>query len=89
MPKYNGHKNWNHWNVSLWLFNDEHTYNHIMHLVHTCTTKDQAAHAMLWALRCWQTADHCDPEFACPVPYTPDGAPYTFTSIRAALTGLR
>lgn len=27
MPKYQGHKNWNHWNVSLWLNNDEGLYN--------------------------------------------------------------
>lgn len=25
MP-YNGHKNWNHWNVSLWINNDESIY---------------------------------------------------------------
>jgi hypothetical protein len=25
--QYNGHKNWTHWNVSLWLNNDEGLYN--------------------------------------------------------------
>ena len=24
---YQGHKNWNHWNVSLWINNDEALYN--------------------------------------------------------------
>lgn len=26
MAKYQGHKNWNHWNVSLWINNDEGLY---------------------------------------------------------------
>ncbi len=25
--EYNGHKNWNCWNVSLWVNNDEYIYN--------------------------------------------------------------
>lgn len=30
---YNGHKNWAHWNVSLWLNNDEDTYKRMLRLV--------------------------------------------------------
>ena len=26
MPKYNGHRSWNAWNVSLWVNNDEYIY---------------------------------------------------------------
>ena len=26
MATYNGHKNWHHWNVSLWINNEEHLY---------------------------------------------------------------
>ena len=39
---YNGHKNWTHWNVSLWINNDEGLYNFA---VETCRRfkKDRAA----------------------------------------------
>ena len=69
---YNGHKNWNHWNVSLWLFNDERYYNWMRWCVKTTTTLDKAARKMI---------DMLDDT------HTPDGAPYSYTSIRAALVG--
>lgn len=31
--EYNGHKNWTHWNVSLWLDNDESMYRHIQDII--------------------------------------------------------
>jgi len=31
---YNGHKNWNHWNVSLWLNNDERKYLGVEYFVY-------------------------------------------------------
>ena len=68
---YNGHKNWNHWNVSLWLFNDEPLYRLTQWAVRHPPTLDAAAHYING-----MTDDK-----------TPDGAPYTFTSIRAALVG--
>ena len=68
---YNGHKNWNHWNVSLWLFNDEELYRLTQWAVRHARTLDDAAN---WINHL--TNDE-----------TPDGAPYTFTSIRAALVG--
>lgn len=30
--EYNGHKNWTHWNVALWLYNDEGVYQRIQDL---------------------------------------------------------
>ena len=74
---YNGHKNWNHWNVSLWLLNDEGLYRLVIDLVQESATLDEAAISILQALK--QNGLH----------HTPDGAPYRRTSIRAALKGLR
>jgi|TARA_Y100000296_G_C5122074_1_gene230944 hypothetical protein len=66
----NGHKNWNHWNVSLWLFNDYDVYQWIRSCVQETSTKDDAARRMMESLDGQET---------------PDGAPYTYTSVRAAL----
>lgn len=68
---YQGHKNWNHWNVSLWLFNDEPTYRLVQRAVRISDTLDEAADYILAEMP----------------PETPDGAPYTFSSVRAALVG--
>ena len=43
---YNGHKNWNQWNVSLWLSNDEELYNMVCRVLRT-NTKDRAAGIIL------------------------------------------
>ena len=83
MPKYNGHKNWNHWNVSLWLFNEEGLYRAVCAYVDRSGTLDEAAQLVLEHVQRISSATDRHPVT------TPDGAPYTFTSIRAALTGLR
>ena len=76
MPKYNGHKNWNHWNVSLWINNDEGLYILARNCVKNCYTKKRAAEEMLDQL---QGED---------ITKTPDGAPYSVSSIRAAIAGM-
>jgi len=73
---FNGHKNWNHWNVSLWLFNDEGMYRLMVDTVKQTRTLDDAAQSLLEYFLFWAECSE-----------TPDGAPYTFTSIRAALVG--
>lgn len=70
---YNGHKNWNHWNVSLWLSNEEFLYTAMMRAIRSCNTKDGAARKLYRDLV----------EFG--ITKTPDGVPYSVTSIRAAM----
>jgi hypothetical protein len=73
VPQYQGHKNWNHWNVSLWISNDEPLYRMAQDYVRRCATKDQAAREMLYNLERSNTTT------------TPDGASYSVSSIRAAM----
>jgi hypothetical protein len=70
--KYNGHKNYNHWNVSLWISNDEPLYREAVHTLRVTGNRAAAARRLLNILP----------------PKTPDGAPYSFSSVFAALEGL-
>ena len=76
MPRYNGHKNWNHWNVSLWINNDEPFYRTALDHIRRSRTREEAAKAMLEDLR------------ESGIRETPDGAPYSVSSIRAAMVGM-
>jgi len=70
MSAYNGHKTWNHWNVCLWLMNDEGLYRQVEQAISDLGTLDEAASGLAWQLKGQST---------------PDGAPYSFTTIRAAI----
>jgi hypothetical protein len=72
---FNGHKNWNHWNVNLWICNDEGLYTLVTECIREAPSKDHAARFILDTLR--ESGAHA----------TPDGAPYTFATVRAALRG--
>lgn len=86
MAKYNGHKNWNHWNVSLWINNDEGLYN----LAKDCIASAKATS--------WYSGGYSPRECASFLMkerlsaegyfFTPDGAPYSVSSIRAAMVGM-
>ena len=74
---YNGHKNWQQWNVSLWINNDEDLYSIAKNCVRRYRgARDSAARHMLERLR-----DEGITE-------TPGGAKYSVTSIRAAMVGM-
>jgi len=73
---YNGHRSWNAWNVSMWINNDIDLYFVTLEYVKTMRTKDEAAAEMLENLRYGG------------IRFTPDGAPYTRTSIREAMRGM-
>lgn len=76
MSKYNGHKNWNHWNVSLWIGNDEGLYRMAREYA-SDYSKATAAALMFHRLTVLDG-----------IRTTPDGAPYTITTIRAAMRDL-
>jgi len=71
---FNGHKNWNHWNVSLWINNDEGLYKLALSHINEAGNKRDAAARMA---REFNGAK------------TPDGAPYSESSIRAAMVGMQ
>jgi hypothetical protein len=76
MSKFNGHKNWNHWNVSLWIGNDQSLYNEAKRWIARNDNKQEAAKDFLESLRYMG------------ITHTPDGAPYSYSSIRAAMVGM-
>lgn len=67
--KYQGHRSWNAWNVSLWINNDEYLHRTAASLVGRLGINRAARqlHKMLEGTR------------------TPDGAAYNLTCIREAL----
>ena len=69
---YNGHKNWNHWNISLWINGDENIYTWARELVREMGADKAAEHI----------AQIMGGE------KTPDGGVYNKTAIRAALRGI-
>ena len=73
MATYNGHKNYNHWSVSLWLNNDEGLYDIMVHAVNHSPCRDVAVQ------RVFDQLDGCK---------TPDGVAYSKSAIRGAMVGL-
>ena len=74
---YNGHKNWTHWNVRLWINNDEGLYLHARELLRgDKLPRKVAAKRMLQNLHDMR------------ITHTPDGARYSAASIYSAMEGM-
>ncbi|EKD3236832.1 hypothetical protein ORC68_000289 [Escherichia coli] len=75
---YNGHKNKTHWNVSLWINNDESLYRLALDFINAnanANRNDAARDMMLFLEQTGQDK-------------TPDGFKYSTTAIRAAMVGM-
>jgi len=70
---YNGHKNYNHWNVALWINNDEGLHNLARECVSVAKNRAAAVNDFLALVGSTKT---------------PDGAPYSKSAVRAAMTGM-
>ena len=77
MKTYNGHKNYNYWNVALWLSNDYGLYQSACDAVRRCKNIDDAARQLV------------DDLHSSGFSKTPDGAPYTVSAVRAAIRDWR
>lgn len=73
MATYNGHKNFNHWNVSLWINNDEGLYRLAQAVASGKGNAEGKAKTVLQILN------------EQGVTKTPDGTPYSVTTIKAAM----
>ena len=73
---YNGHKNWNHWNVSLWINNDEGLYQLAKDCMRRTKNRKDAAQVFMGFVGCVLAKK------------TPDGAPYSVSSVYHAMEGL-
>lgn len=74
--EYQGHKNWNHWNVSLWIMNEYRVYKYADYLVKNHKRDVAAAKLLVFCKNYWKRYNG----------RTPDCAPFNITNVRAALT---
>lgn len=76
MSTYNGHKNYDYWNVSLWINNDHGLYVAAKEDVRRTKTRTAAAALFIDNMK------------ALGVTKTPDGSAYTVDRVRRAMEGM-
>ena len=86
MATFNGHKNWNHWNVSLWINNDEGLCN----LARECIKEAPASNYVRHGYRPRDAASFLFMAriHGMGIYTTPDGGIYNQTAVRAAMVGM-
>lgn len=72
--EYNGHPSWEHWNVCLWIGNDEGLYRLAQSCSRECSSPAAAARMFIAAIH--------------PTTRTPDGCTYTQDRVERAITNL-
>lgn len=75
--RYNGHRSWNSWNVSLWISNDEGLYNLARECKREAIDRPRPNTRAAEAFIALVGATH-----------TPDGAPYNLRCVTEAIAGL-
>mgnify|MGYP000332455779 CR=1 FL=1 len=76
MAKYQGHRSWAAWSVSLWINNEEGLYRLAKHYARKAQNRDEAAQFMLEDLQ------------QGGITHTPDGAKYSKNTIKLAMRGM-
>ena len=73
---YNGHQSWDHWNVALWLSNDEWLYKQCMEILKNHPNLSEAAGVLMWF-------------YDLEGKTTPDGGKFNLSTVTEALRGLQ
>jgi hypothetical protein len=81
MEKYNGHRSWNAWNVSLWISNDEGLYFSVIDTFKTKLRKYEGNRAKALRFTVREMVSMLSGN------KTPDGAKYNPLSVKLAVLG--
>ena len=76
----NGYRNWDHYNVAIWMHNDKKLYRTMISAVQDSATLEEAI------VKVWRTLNNVNRPGA-PVKRTPDGVLYTLPAVREAMEG--